>query len=59
VRLDENNPLIRLADALCGFVRDAFEGDEPVRELFARAVRLRLIKDVTQKKTSLHRWSPM
>jgi GNAT superfamily N-acetyltransferase len=59
VRLDENNPLIRLADALCGFVRDAFESDEQARELFARAVRLRLIKDVTQKKTSLHRWSPM
>lgn len=49
VRLDENSPLIRLADALCGFVRDAYEGEKQVRDLFEKAVRLRLIRDVTQK----------
>ena len=34
---DENDALVRLADALCGFVRAALEGQAEMRELFERA----------------------
>lgn len=33
VRKDENDALIRLADALCGFVRAAWEGQSAMKEL--------------------------
>ncbi len=32
----QNDALIRLADAICGFVRDASEGQETMKELFER-----------------------
>lgn len=34
VKKEENNALIRLADALCGFVRLALEGEKEMKELF-------------------------
>jgi hypothetical protein len=34
VRKDESDALIRLADALCGFVRAAIEGQEAMKKLF-------------------------
>lgn len=34
VRKDESDALIRLADALCGFVRAASEGQEAMKQLF-------------------------
>jgi hypothetical protein len=34
VREDENDALIRLADALCGFVRTAVEGHDAMKDLF-------------------------
>jgi hypothetical protein len=34
VRKDESDALIRLADALCGFVRAAIEGQEVMKKLF-------------------------
>lgn len=37
-RRDENEPLIRLADALCGFVADAKQGREEYRYLLDKAV---------------------
>lgn len=36
-RKDENDALIRLADAICGFVRAGIEGNEEMRELYERA----------------------
>ena len=35
---DESEPLIRLADAICGFARSAFEGDAAMHALFVDAV---------------------
>lgn len=36
VRKDENDALVRLADALCGFVREAIEGNAELKELLER-----------------------
>jgi hypothetical protein len=47
VKRDENDALIRLADALCGLVRAA-DADEPVlRDLFARCLRQGAIRDIS------------
>ena len=43
---DQSDELIRLADAIAGFVRDALEGDPAIRVLFERAKRQRLIEEV-------------
>ena len=45
---DESDPLIRLADALAGFVRDALEGKPDIRPVYDYALRAEKI--VEQKK---------
>jgi len=47
VRQDENDALIRLADALCGFVRAAYEEQPEMLFLFEKALRQGLIKDLS------------
>jgi hypothetical protein len=46
VRRDENDALIRLADALCGFVRAAHENQPEMLELFKQATPKGILKDV-------------
>ena len=46
---DEADALIRLADAVAGFVRSYLEGDPPFVELYERAVRTELLRKVVQK----------
>src|SRR5205085_3330215 len=43
---DESDELIRLAEAVAGFVRDHFEGDAEVRPLYQKAVLRGVIKEV-------------
>lgn len=44
IRRDESSSLIRLADALCGLLRDAEEGSEWAKELVLSLRRRRLLK---------------
>ncbi len=46
VRREEGDALIRLADALCGFARDAYEGEKEVLTLWKRAVERRHIREI-------------
>jgi hypothetical protein len=46
VRRDENDTLIRLADAVCGFVRAAYAGQPEMKALFDVAMRQGRIKDL-------------
>jgi len=46
IRRDENDPLIRLADALCGFVRAAHEGRPDIKALFDGAIQQGVVKDL-------------
>lgn len=46
VRKDENEALIRLADATCGLVRDAREGQAEMQALLERAIRLGVLCDL-------------
>lgn len=47
IKKDENNALIRLADSICGFVRDIKEGDEGIAEkIFKEAVRNKVIVQI-------------
>lgn len=46
VRRDENDPLIRLADALCGFVRDAYEKKPEMKALLEVALQKKIIRDL-------------
>jgi hypothetical protein len=46
IRRDESDPLIRLADALCGFVRAAHEGRPDVKPLFDAALGQGVVKDL-------------
>ena len=39
IKKDETSELIRLADAVCGFVRDAMEGQREIRALFERGIQ--------------------
>lgn len=41
---DESNALIRLADAVAGFVRDCLEGNQDMKPLYEKAVAVGLIK---------------
>lgn len=41
---DESNAIIRLADAIAGFVRDCLEGDKDMAELYAKTISNGLIK---------------
>lgn len=43
---DESSALIRLADALAGFLRDALEGQEYARKLYEEAVRKGVVRRV-------------
>ena len=47
IKKDENDALIRLADALCGFVRAAREGQPTMRKLFEQGIQSRMLVDVS------------
>jgi hypothetical protein len=49
VRRDENDPFIRLADALCGLVRAAYEEQPEMLVLFEKARQSGIIKDLSQQ----------
>jgi len=53
VKKDENDALMRLADAICGFVRAAIEGQQEMKELFEGAVKVDILIDLGQKKNPL------
>jgi len=46
VRKDESDALIRLADALCGFVRGAVEGQEAMQGLLEQGKRTGFLKEL-------------
>lgn len=46
---EDSEPLIRLADALCGFVRSAREGNTPMLSLFETALNAGFMIDLTGK----------
>ncbi|MBI3242331.1 MAG: DUF3800 domain-containing protein [Chloroflexi bacterium] len=46
VRREENDALIRLADAVCGFVREAHEGRAEMKALFDAALEQGIIRDL-------------
>ena len=46
---EESEPLIRLADALCGFVRSAREGNDAMLALFEAALNSGFVIDLTGK----------
>ncbi len=46
VRKDENNALIRLADAICGLVRDAYEGDIWAQKMLRRFKKRGLLTEL-------------
>jgi hypothetical protein len=46
VKHDENDALIRLADAVCGFVRNAYEGQAEMKKLFADAIQKGVLRDL-------------
>lgn len=43
---DESDPLIRMADAFAGFIRDYLEGQQYARDLYERAVRARILREI-------------
>lgn len=49
VKKDENDALIRLADAVCGFVRGATEGQPEMRSLFEQGLRAGVFTDLSVK----------
>jgi hypothetical protein len=44
---DENDALIRLADAVCGFVRGATQGQPAMQALFERAIQAGVLRDLS------------
>lgn len=47
VKKDENNPMIRLADSICGFVRDVIEeSTEESERIFDKAVKDKILVEV-------------
>lgn len=48
VRREESDALIRLADGVCGWVRDTHAEDVELRALFAQAIRKGIVRDVGQ-----------
>lgn len=50
VRRDESNPLIRLADAIAGFTRDALEGGVEESRLWKRALKAGQLRDVADEE---------
>ena len=49
VKKDENDALVRLADAVCGFVRTALEQRSSMRSLLEQSLDSGVLKDVSQK----------
>jgi len=49
IKKDENDALIRLADAVCGFVRSAVEGQSVMRALFEQGIQTEALKDLAGK----------
>lgn len=47
VQKDENEALIRLADAICGLVRDALKGQVEYEDLLDQAIHTGIIRDVS------------
>ena len=43
---DEADALIRLADAIAGFVRDCFEGDRDLQPFFEQALKAKMIEHI-------------
>ncbi len=46
VRREESDALIRLADAVCGWVRDSHEQKNELRVLFTQAIRKGILRDL-------------
>jgi len=46
VKHDESDALIRLADAVCGFVRNAYEGQTEMKKLFDDAIQKGVLYDL-------------
>lgn len=46
VRKDENNAFIRLADAICGLVRDAIQGNEWAEMMLKRLINRGILKEL-------------
>jgi len=53
VKKEEHDALTRLADAICGFVRAAVEGQREMEKLFKQAVEAGILIDLRQKKNPL------
>ena len=49
VKKDENDALIRLADAVCGLVRSAIAGQPEMKALFEQGIRAGVLKDLSGK----------
>jgi hypothetical protein len=47
---DENDALIRLADAVCGLVRGAAEGQPAMRALLERGTQTGVLRDLSEKQ---------
>jgi hypothetical protein len=47
---DETDALIRLADAVCGFVRGAIQGQPAMRALFGQAIQTGVLRDLSEKQ---------
>lgn len=52
---DENDALIRLADAVCGFVRDAMEGQTAMRMLLQRGIQAGVLRNLADE-TKMPPW---
>ena len=46
---EENDALMRLADAICGLVRGALEGESELMTLYQRGIDTGVLRDVTRK----------
>jgi hypothetical protein len=49
VKKDENDALIRLADAICGFIRAAHEGQPAMLELFRQGIQTGWLRNLSPK----------
>lgn len=54
VRREEADALVRLADALCGFVRKALEGEEAMKRLFEQGKGEGCLKELEIKRKNHH-----
>lgn len=49
VKNEESSALIRLADAMCGFVRAVYENQPEMLKFFEHATRAGMVRDVSPK----------